>query len=311
MTCPEVVDRLPWLLNGSLEDDERRRLTEHLDRCAACQAEWKETRQAAAVFGAHAPAAVLVRLAWDEPLDAAEATLARDHLATCAECTEDLALARRSRIAERSDRPAGRPAALPTTRYAALAAGLAASFAAGVVWHSGQPPAPLPEDGERARLGAQVEVLESENRRLRQSLEMEAAGRPLPPSATAATPPPPTAAPPATVGPQPNLPVIELFPTGDTTRSSGPPSAAPNVPEGAGFVALVLNTAQAKPGPVVVEIRDEAGQVVWSGGTLEPGSLGGYTLGLPRGLLTGGRLLVLLRNGHIVETYPLPAPRGR
>ncbi len=28
MTCPDVVDRLPWLLNGSLEDDERRSLTE-------------------------------------------------------------------------------------------------------------------------------------------------------------------------------------------------------------------------------------------------------------------------------------------
>lgn len=83
--CHRTVLALPWLLNGSLEAEERRQVREHLIGCPACRAELARTRETLAMFGgaerraagaatAAAPAAavgehhrggkVLRRLAW-------------------------------------------------------------------------------------------------------------------------------------------------------------------------------------------------------------------------------------------------------
>lgn len=42
--CHRTVLALPWLLNGSLEADERRAVREHLIRCPACRGELATTR---------------------------------------------------------------------------------------------------------------------------------------------------------------------------------------------------------------------------------------------------------------------------
>jgi len=65
--CHRTLLALPWLLNGSLEAEERRQVREHLIGCPACRAELQRTREALAVFESarHAAAA--------EPV-AAEAT---------------------------------------------------------------------------------------------------------------------------------------------------------------------------------------------------------------------------------------------
>jgi anti-sigma factor RsiW len=43
-TCLDVVHRLPWFLNSTLEADERRRVREHLLGCSACRAELARSR---------------------------------------------------------------------------------------------------------------------------------------------------------------------------------------------------------------------------------------------------------------------------
>jgi predicted anti-sigma-YlaC factor YlaD len=37
MTCDQAIERLPWLLNGSLEPAEREEVQGHLTTCAACR----------------------------------------------------------------------------------------------------------------------------------------------------------------------------------------------------------------------------------------------------------------------------------
>ena len=49
--CHRTVLALPWLLNGSLEADERRQVREHLIGCPACRAELARTRETLAMFG--------------------------------------------------------------------------------------------------------------------------------------------------------------------------------------------------------------------------------------------------------------------
>ncbi len=49
--CHRTVLALPWLLNGSLEAEERRQVREHLIGCPACRAELARTRETLVLFG--------------------------------------------------------------------------------------------------------------------------------------------------------------------------------------------------------------------------------------------------------------------
>jgi hypothetical protein len=164
VSCQEAAERLPWLLNGTLGDEESRSVREHVRGCAACRRELEEVRQAARVFGAHLPAQTLVDLAWDRAIAPADADLARRHLESCAACADELALVRASRQAEAESaaaapmehtvvpfpiRAARRPA---LARYAGLAASVLIALLAGVMWRTTRPahapetrtPAPSP-----------------------------------------------------------------------------------------------------------------------------------------------------------------------
>src|SRR4029079_17658322 len=113
-------------------------------------------RQAAGVCGAHLPPAALVNLAWDQAVAGVDPDLARRHLASCASCTEELALARESRALEGEDRVVAMPSRRPVLpRYLGLAASVAVAFLAGVVWQASREagPAAAPA-GEQARLTA-------------------------------------------------------------------------------------------------------------------------------------------------------------
>jgi hypothetical protein len=339
VSCQEVSERLPWLLNGSLEADEQQRVRRHLESCPACRRELGETRWAAAVFGAHLPPAVLVDLAWDRSPATFDPDLARRHLESCPACAEELALVRESRKAEaetegsKTTAPALRvvPRRPLVVRYAGLAASLTVAFGAGVLWRGSQrtiepSPGPVPSPGpsrspgpgetpgpgagdpERRRLEGRVAELEGEVKRLQSggaALETElrdlregraALERQVQQLDT----------------PQPNLPVVELFPGGQNPRSAGAAPLEVVIPPGAAFVALLLNAERPSPQPALVEIRDEKGTLVWSGRGLEPSPLGGYTLGVPASLLRTGRYTIGLRaraDGP-AETYPIQVRRG-
>ncbi len=60
MDCQQVVERLPWWLNRTLEPGEAQQVQDHLERCDACQEELRETQLAWAFHAGHLPAEVIV-----------------------------------------------------------------------------------------------------------------------------------------------------------------------------------------------------------------------------------------------------------
>ena len=133
MICDQAIERLPWLLNGSLEAAEREEVQGHLTTCAACREALAETREAWKIFGQHLPSETLIAMAYGEPPEGIDSALAERHLASCPECAAELELARMSRRLEEDDRIATFPVKPSREtgkeyrgwRNAALAAGLA------------------------------------------------------------------------------------------------------------------------------------------------------------------------------------------
>ena len=130
MICDQAIERLPWLLNGSLEPAEREEVQGHLTTCAACREALAETREAWKIFGQHLPSETLVAMAYGEAPEGIDSALAERHLASCPECAAELELARVSRSLEnvvpfpvRPDRDTGRESRV--WRNTALAASLA------------------------------------------------------------------------------------------------------------------------------------------------------------------------------------------
>lgn len=158
MICDEVVQRLPWYLNGSLAAEERNEIRGHLAQCAACREALAETRLGYRIFSAHVPSEALVDYAWDRTPRELDSGLIERHLEDCPECAAELELIRTSRrLAEEPDvallRPKARTvAAAPPRFYRAWQAAALAAALGGVVsftaWtHSEQ---------ERRQLGAEV-----------------------------------------------------------------------------------------------------------------------------------------------------------
>jgi hypothetical protein len=321
VTCEEVVERLPWLLNGTLEAEEAERMRAHLGTCAACRRELGETRWAAAVFGAHVVTDTLIALAWDKPSNGVDLDLARRHVQGCDACSNELAMVRESRALESAPadvlpfRPAPAPARQPLAlRYGSLAAALIMGFGAGFVARhvstdsvgttgTALTPAPTPatptpvtpSSDDLDRLAGRVKTLERELEQARRTDE-----------------------------PQVNLPIVEVLPASAVKRGGGPDGFEGGlgvhrkpagtrivVPAGARLVAMVLS-GEKVTGPATVDIRRADGQIVWSGGELKPGPLGGYTLGVPTSLLADGDYEVVLRpQAGAPETYPIHVQHAR
>jgi len=273
--CPEVVGRLPELLNGTLAGPEREEIRSHLYGCPVCGLEWHETRLGAAVFASHPTSDVIVALAWDRLGSGDDAEVARQHVASCSECAEDVALARDSREGEELA-PAA-PVRSPARRVwrpvpAALAAGLTVlAFGGGVFWEQGRTragrlgPGPVASIASRAMATSDGEETETS---LRARLARVDA-------------------------PQPNLPILELLPGAMQNRDTARGGAELVLGRDDRFVALVLSVPAA--GPLSsAELRDDNGVRLWQGSGLRPNPLGGYTLGVPTSLLPDGRVTVAL-----------------
>lgn len=96
MNCENAMELLPWLANGSLSDNERQALDEHLSRCPSCQQELEETRIAAQIYAAHPAADALYDFAAGSGVAAPARELIETHVAACAACAEELAMIRDS-----------------------------------------------------------------------------------------------------------------------------------------------------------------------------------------------------------------------
>jgi hypothetical protein len=293
--CPEVVERLPELLNGTLVAAEREAVRSHLASCRGCGREWEETRLAAAVFGSHLPSDVIIALAWDRAGSETDAQLARQHLASCPECSEELALARESRKREAAPPPwpaRSRKRLAPVFVPAALAAGLAViAFGGGAFWERARQHDRLAaaESGRRDAIERLAAARSSEQTeaRLRAELTQLAA-------------------------PQVNLPILELLPGSTPTRDSAPRESEIFVGPQDRFVVLLLAASESGPG-ADVELRDGKGTVLWRGHGLRPSRLGGYTLGVPASLLPDGYVTMALSgpSGRPLATARFRVRRAR
>lgn len=92
MNCTTAIELLPWLLNGSLERDERRDLEGHLAWCAGCRAELAETVEIFEMTASHPPSGVLVD--WVVGRDVPHAELVERHVADCPACADEVDLVR-------------------------------------------------------------------------------------------------------------------------------------------------------------------------------------------------------------------------
>ncbi|HET6344407.1 MAG TPA: zf-HC2 domain-containing protein, partial [Myxococcota bacterium] len=148
MTCEQAIERLPWLLNGTLEGEELQEVQHHLETCESCRKALAETRDAWRLFNQHLPSQALVALAYGEVPEGLDAALAERHVASCPQCAAELELARMSRRLEEANNLAlftPKPAPVRDTareyrtwRGAALAASLVGLIAIGGWFQSAQ-----------------------------------------------------------------------------------------------------------------------------------------------------------------------------
>jgi hypothetical protein len=282
MDCREACERLPWYLNGTLEELEREDLRVHMDGCARCRQDLAETRRAAALFGPHVAPEVIVALSSGEAPSGPEAEQVRSHLAACADCAEELELAGEGLRAV-ADAPHAAPSAGAKRPRAlgSLAAGAAATFAAGLL--IGRLTSSPPSGGETGRVAS----LESEVVRLRQE------------RAAALVP---------TQSVQKNVPVLELLPEEALKRGSSPASTQPPAPRLSGpFVAVSLVYDSPRPyEDYRLEVEDPEGTVLWRAEGLLRQPDGDFTALLPTAPLREGRHVLRL-SGRRAETWTVLA----
>jgi len=93
MSCRTVSESLPWLLNGSLGEDERRALRTHLETCECCRGELELSVEAWELLGHHVPSLALAEYAQGmTPGEIGRDRIER-HLESCPFCREELSLA--------------------------------------------------------------------------------------------------------------------------------------------------------------------------------------------------------------------------
>lgn len=335
--CDDVRGMLPWLLNGTLSDEERRRVLQHLSTCTTCRQDLADTRLAAEIFDQHPPAEAILALAWDETPRGFDPALLEEHLEACPRCAADLELARMSRRLEQDEqivplvrRTAPAPAASTGWRgwrASALAAGLAGVVAFAGWFHSAgrvqtleenlanrpvpqasAPPVASGVGGEGAmtqQLAAQVEERERTIEQLEAKLneaqqqQAELNGK-VEQLAQAA---------PASPAPQINVWARQLTPTTDVVRGA---VAEPMEVPGRTYATLLLYSAHEETHREhVVEVEDSTGKVVWNanGLALDPETQG-YSLTLPPGSLRPGGYTIHvygLKDGRRepAESYPI------
>ena len=89
MSCKDIVELLPWLLNGSLDRAERRHLLDHLAVCESCRIELEEAAQVWELSTQHIDALDLVEYAQGLPLTAKERERIKRHLIFCPSCRQE------------------------------------------------------------------------------------------------------------------------------------------------------------------------------------------------------------------------------
>lgn len=290
MECTTATELLPWLLNGSLDDQERRGLMEHLAGCAACRAELAETAAAWDLISAHPPASLLA--AWAEGDDIADAGALAGHVAACPTCEEEAALVREAATLEALVPVRDRPVGGGATQWrriaiaAILVAGVGLTALLGSWLRIGARDRLAVNQDERGRIAAaeaRIETLSAELEALTERTR-------------------------ALAEPLANLPVIELLPTSFTLRGGSEPAS---VAFGTEAVTLILAPgAETGSDGYRLRVIDDDGTEIWRADDLVLQPTDDFTVLLPLGAIRAGelRLVVDGRRGadwSELETYRL------
>ncbi|MCP4660775.1 MAG: zf-HC2 domain-containing protein [bacterium] len=330
MDCRQIIELLPWYLNGSLSPEEDRRVRGHLKDCAGCRAELGETLFAAKVFSAHPETAALVDLVFDP--SGADRTALEHHLLLCPDCAEQVALLRRSASLRggRVRLPAPAPVAARRVsrvwRPIAIAASLLLVVSLGGWCYSWQRSVAAEQElvaekqsaaaeqeraeraaaaeQERAEKTAAAEVRETgtsaEISRLRQ-VEAELTRRLDEMTAEIAE----------RGAPRFSAVIFDLMPSSFLQRSQGSPVKPVQVPPDAGWVTLFLTPqADISSSENELELLDADGEVLWScSGRLVQEPEGDFAVSLPSSLLKAGEMTIRIYSGdgsarREVESFP-------
>lgn len=332
--CDDLRGMLPWLLNGTLKEDERQQVLRHLASCESCRRDLADTRLAFEMFDQHLPAEAIVALAWGETPPGIDPALVEEHLASCPRCATELELARTSRGLEEDERivplkPRTAPAPVPARstgwggwKAAALAAGLAGVVAsAGWLQTAGrvqtleerlaerpaaEAPVPAPPvaggSTEEAAEAQRIAALEKQLQQANEAMTTQQGQIEQLEKLAQARPAPPA--------PRINAAVAQIQPTTDVVR--GGQAGPQRIPAGS-QTTLLLGAAHVETHREhALEILDTSGKVVWKTAglalnadysaytlTLEPGTLpkGTYTV-RAYGIAEGGKR-------ELVETYSI------
>jgi hypothetical protein len=280
MDTQKAIELLPWYLNGSLSEDERRQVEEQLASSEECRTALEQTRAAARIFAVRLPGEALVDQVFGaEDIAPGEAARHRSPRAVSGDDLELMELIRQSKAAldwsEQTDRKreAAQPApATPAVthqaaghRWRLLAVAASVAFAvttSGWLWSSNRPGAPAASGLVQAEL-------------------------------------------------QPGIHFVELEPQ-STYRDGGLPTSAgaptATISSAQPQVVLSLTVATATPESVRVEIRDAQGTLVRRSDAA-PGPTSIHyevlltTAGLPLGELE--LRLVTADSGELLGSYAL------
>lgn len=318
--CDDVRGVLPWLLNGTLTDDERQQVLRHLATCATCRRELADTRLTAEIFDQHPPAEAILALAWDEAPRGVDPAFLDEHLAGCPLCAAELELARMSRHLEEDDKVVpltprrAPPAPVPATGWRGWKSAAVAAALAGVVGFAGwfqtagrvqtleerladRTVAPAPpvaggqasstSPGDAARAQQLAAELAERGRKIEQ-LEKQLNDMERQATALSGRLDQLAEARPVTPAPQINPWAGILMPSADVARGTGP-AASTEVPRTSYAVLFLTPAHEETHRGHVVEIVDAAGKVVWSAsGLIRDAEYDNYIINLPPGTLPAG-----------------------
>lgn len=295
-----MAELLPWLLNGSLEEEERVELRAHLAACSRCRQQLEESAAVWVMHAAHPPTSLLVDWAEGRPLAASERRLVAEHLESCESCRRQAELAAEVLAVDLDDGNEGEATPRATRRASwrqvvlAAAALLVAVLAGSLLWQ------------QRAVTRRAVELDEA-NTALRQELETErrrgeARGEEVRGLEDRLA---------ILEAPRVGLAWTELRPTPDRMRGGDAPPERVEVDAAArGLVLVLARENQTRYDRLRLKVMGPGGETLWQADDLPQSSTKEVVLELAAPLLADGILTLRLEGEREdrwrpVETYRL------
>lgn len=92
MNCPEVTERLPWLLNDTLPAAERAAVLLHLEECPECRLQLQDSAGVLEAMDNHPASERLVEYVFGAGMEIPERVSIGRHVASCARCSQEVDL---------------------------------------------------------------------------------------------------------------------------------------------------------------------------------------------------------------------------